>query len=51
MWLITNSFFTYDGINQLALAVFLYFLVRYRRSAGRRNGPSPGIRLGSSRYS
>jgi 4-amino-4-deoxy-L-arabinose transferase-like glycosyltransferase len=36
MWLITNSFFTYDGINQLALAAFLYFLVRYIRT-GKKN--------------
>lgn len=35
-WLIVNSFFCYDGINQLALAVFLYFVVRYMRRGDKR---------------
>ena len=29
MWLFVNSYFSYECINHLSLAIFLYFLVRY----------------------
>jgi hypothetical protein len=46
IWLITNSFFTYDGINQLALAVLLYFLVRYIRTANKKLWIGIGLAAG-----
>jgi hypothetical protein len=46
MWLITNSFFTYDGINQLALAVFLYVLVRYIRTGKKKLWIGIGLAAG-----
>jgi len=36
VWLIVYSYFTYDAFDQLVLAVFLYVLVRFLRSANRR---------------
>jgi hypothetical protein len=35
-WLIMNSYFSYDAIDQLVLAVFLYALVRFIRSGNRK---------------
>jgi 4-amino-4-deoxy-L-arabinose transferase-like glycosyltransferase len=46
MWLIVNSYFCYDGINQLALAVFLYFLVRYIRTGNKKLWISIGLAAG-----
>jgi hypothetical protein len=36
VWLILDSFFCYDSIDQLVLAIFLYFLVRLIRTENRR---------------
>jgi 4-amino-4-deoxy-L-arabinose transferase-like glycosyltransferase len=36
IWLSVNSIFCYDGFDQLALAGFLYALIRYLRSGDRR---------------
>jgi hypothetical protein len=46
MWLITNSFFCYDGFNQLALAVFLYLLVRYLRTEDKKLWIDIGLAAG-----
>jgi 4-amino-4-deoxy-L-arabinose transferase-like glycosyltransferase len=46
MWLITNSFFCYDGINQLVLAVLLYFLVRYICTGNKKLWISIGLAAG-----
>jgi 4-amino-4-deoxy-L-arabinose transferase-like glycosyltransferase len=36
VWLILNSFFTYDGFDQLVLAMFLYVLVRFIRTGNKK---------------
>lgn len=36
VWLTMNSFFAYDGFDQLILSVFLFFLIRFIKSENRR---------------
>jgi hypothetical protein len=46
VWLVLDSFFCYDGIDQLVLAVFLYLLVRLVRTENRRLWIALGVTAG-----
>jgi hypothetical protein len=46
VWLILDSFFCYDSIDQLVLAIFLYLLVRLVRTENRRLWIALGVTAG-----
>jgi 4-amino-4-deoxy-L-arabinose transferase-like glycosyltransferase len=46
VWLILDSFFCYDSIDQLVLAIFLFLLVRYIRTGNRKLWVTLGLTAG-----
>jgi hypothetical protein len=46
VWLILDSFFCYDSIDQLVLAIFLYILVRFIRTENRKLWIALGVTAG-----
>jgi hypothetical protein len=46
VWLILDSFFCYDSIDQLVLSIFLYFLVRFIRTENKRLWIALGVTAG-----
>jgi 4-amino-4-deoxy-L-arabinose transferase-like glycosyltransferase len=45
-WLMVDSIFCYDSIDQLILAIFLFFLVRFLRTGNKRLWPVLGLLAG-----